>query len=1538
MSATKSTMMSTENGSVTELLQAIDKNISSASLDVLDEDSTNNMSGSINISDEIKPLKLKNTNYSMDDILHTNDSNTVMENIPRAPSFDELEFNTRLNREPSLSRLSGPRQLANSSLSRTFSNKMGRSSSFKSSAPTTRDNSPSKKSVCFEDSPPKIVEYDELTPDNSDNSTEDHPDATFESNWDGKLKPMHHPLPPPPPKHQILTPSPQKDTTLGSSDEDTQDFNLTKEDLQNSSITLEQRLDLVLGSDEVSKRVQQDEINRGSGSPLRSVSQKEEELLLSIKNKERIAEEDMLRDASELFEQDLRNSDKSAFVIRLDPVLKRKNSNNSLRDEERELSTTVVSQTQNPITLVDGMKNADPNNLPAPAPVDDLTSIAESTADSFASATDIIESEPAGTQIKKEPNSSNSISTLQEDEQEDKTSTSTNTETPKKGHKKKLSLSESISSFMSSFGKSKKGDDVQVKLEKLEPEAIPGSFVIEGETPAPELTENIPDPIVKEELGLLPSPHIERALSASPSSPSPPAIENVTPITEPSETIASEEPSSEAHDSDGALSIQSSIHGDLSQQRAVSPLEHASLLNNSSPHLAEQPVGTGIDDLLLSRPPILADGEDDADSSFADEFKETMLYNSSDRMNESYRSVPGDTSGNILEQINDEDEDVYVLSGEAEPDVASAAAIEEDTPAPKSSEVSKSPLLHSSLDTGTIEKLTEEPRQIYTPTDHVDVEVAVQTEDLDFGEDFGTLKESLDSTEDDTREGPRGTLPSFNSTLFHDKVPEDDMPAIVSPPTSYIDIWHSQPKPQSPQPQYGSGAFGSMRTATPPENILRRLSTRRSKSDRADKITLDASQLKDEASSERKRLSLLNEDSFIATSVSQSSVVKLESRNTSMNTDSSLFPADTSNVLTNSSGIGLPDLSSSSDFALAFKEWDVSQSEPTFQKSDNSGQDELVKAIWGSNEPATGSGSTDGRTPPFDAGKIENMIAKNVTGEEAHVKSSSAVGQVIVSNQEDHGVDVEYESHQNISFKSLDSQTTPYSMLTKPSENRQHPYSSTIRSIASTSSPDMVNARLASGISGRGLDLNSDFEKAFKMRIGSSSSNDILDKEELSTPIVPEVDNLSYMKTRVKNNQSAPQVKSAPSQKSQAPRVRTPLAALAGSELNQASPRETSVGGERSVSQPNSVNYQVGDQMLKTQNSRMSMFEQDLDMTSSDKGRLYIRINKLEGVLLDNIKNHKATFKLYLDNGKHTIATPMMDLDHSVAVDKEFEIIIDDDITEVFFTFKVTYHRPENELVEVYEKIPLKNNRLSRLIGAKPKFRVQKAFETRKVVNDPWDSKFANDGSFGKNKISFFTNDNEITGKSQNYIIELFNEWETVVQNGKKFEKPPHLIGKMDVTMMYIPRTSPLETLPPSMKIANSIADHLVEQSNVRHEGFLFQEGGDCDLWKRRFFRLEGTKLIAHHEVTKKPRALINLLKTVDVMHNGKKRETGGRNFTDEILMNDGFKLKFKNGEIITFNAETEGLKAEWINALEKVVGFNKFHQPWVKIIAKNKQ
>lgn len=93
--------------------------------------------------------------------------------------------------------------------------------------------------------------------------------------------------------------------------------------------------------------------------------------------------------------------------------------------------------------------------------------------------------------------------------------------------------------------------------------------------------------------------------------------------------------------------------------------------------------------------------------------------------------------------------------------------------------------------------------------------------------------------------------------------------------------------------------------------------------------------------------------------------------------------------------------------------------------------------------------------------------------------------------------------------------------------------------------------------------------------------------------------------------------------------------------------------------------------------------------------------------------------------------------------------------------------------------------------------------------------------------------------------------------------------------------------------------------------------------------------MTAYHETTLQPRATINLnkaTKLIDDKTSLTQRETttkgGGRRksgFAEEdggyMFVEEGFRIRFANGEVIDFYADTAAQKNEWMQALGQVVG-----------------
>lgn len=340
-----------------------------------------------------------------------------------------------------------------------------------------------------------------------------------------------------------------------------------------------------------------------------------------------------------------------------------------------------------------------------------------------------------------------------------------------------------------------------------------------------------------------------------------------------------------------------------------------------------------------------------------------------------------------------------------------------------------------------------------------------------------------------------------------------------------------------------------------------------------------------------------------------------------------------------------------------------------------------------------------------------------------------------------------------------------------------------------------------------------------------------------------------------------------------------------------------------------------------------------------ERGRLFLRVIGLKNIDLPDINEHHADFSITLDNGVHCIKTSNYKMDsHNTLINKEFELTVGNSL-EFILTMKANYEKSRGKLVEVKERRVVKSkNRISRLFGSKDIITTTKFVPQN--VKDTWSNKIAQDGSFARCYVDLDQYESKITGEACNFNITCFNEWETVPgkDNGPNTRCQPYRIGQLEVKMLFVPRTNNQEILPTSIKSAYECIEDLQQESNLTHEGYLHQEGGDCEILKKRYFKLQGTSLVAHSEFSHKTRAKINLSKIVDVIYVDEtdinKSSANYRNFSDVILVAHSFKIKFANGEVIDFGAPNRNEKFEWVAILEKIVYRNKFRrQPWVKLM-----
>jgi hypothetical protein len=122
--------------------------------------------------------------------------------------------------------------------------------------------------------------------------------------------------------------------------------------------------------------------------------------------------------------------------------------------------------------------------------------------------------------------------------------------------------------------------------------------------------------------------------------------------------------------------------------------------------------------------------------------------------------------------------------------------------------------------------------------------------------------------------------------------------------------------------------------------------------------------------------------------------------------------------------------------------------------------------------------------------------------------------------------------------------------------------------------------------------------------------------------------------------------------------------------------------------------------------------------------------------------------------------------------------------------------------------------------------------------------------------------------------------------------------------------------------------------------------------WRRRFFRLNGSKLTAFHESTGQPRATINLAnasKLIDDRRALVQKETTGKGgsrrksgFAEEeegyMFVEEGFRVRFANGEVIDFYADTAKDKEGWMKILDGAVGKESTGMGWCDLVLKREE
>ncbi|KAI5306655.1 hypothetical protein KEM56_007752 [Ascosphaera pollenicola] len=385
-----------------------------------------------------------------------------------------------------------------------------------------------------------------------------------------------------------------------------------------------------------------------------------------------------------------------------------------------------------------------------------------------------------------------------------------------------------------------------------------------------------------------------------------------------------------------------------------------------------------------------------------------------------------------------------------------------------------------------------------------------------------------------------------------------------------------------------------------------------------------------------------------------------------------------------------------------------------------------------------------------------------------------------------------------------------------------------------------------------------------------------------------------------------------------------------------------------------------------------------------ERGRLFVKVIGVKDLELPLPRGQRNQFSLTLDNGMHCVTTNWLDLARSAPIGQEFELVVLNDL-EFQLTLQMKIDPPKPKPVERPPSPARttftrpKTSTFSRVFGSPKKrremeLRMQQEMEQQVERErqrhralmaqsvDPWEKVrplVANDGSFGRAYIALSEHEKAAFGRPYSTQVACFNEWATeatpsgttvsrfskkttstnspMAQTPQPQRRPPYRIGTLEVQFLYVPKPKGAEDkdMPKSMNAAIREMTEAENTATKSWKGFLSQQGGDCPYWRRRFFKLQGSKLTAYHESTLQPRATINLAKAAKLVDDksiltqkdtttrggARRRSAFAEDEEGYMFVEEGFRIRFGNGEVIDFYADSPAEKENWMEMLSQVVG-----------------
>ncbi|WWC99204.1 hypothetical protein V866_006099 [Kwoniella sp. B9012] len=374
-------------------------------------------------------------------------------------------------------------------------------------------------------------------------------------------------------------------------------------------------------------------------------------------------------------------------------------------------------------------------------------------------------------------------------------------------------------------------------------------------------------------------------------------------------------------------------------------------------------------------------------------------------------------------------------------------------------------------------------------------------------------------------------------------------------------------------------------------------------------------------------------------------------------------------------------------------------------------------------------------------------------------------------------------------------------------------------------------------------------------------------------------------------------------------------------------------------------------------------------------GTIFVKVLGVEGLQIP-VPDQPTYFCITLDNGIDYIRTPYSVLGEGAKVNQEFSLV---EHPNFEFSLSLDIRRDPHILKMLHQKseIPASNPAIKRpqtpsspahksggfrsLFASPRKPKASKdprSTTPQPVVPTPASSNTASakpvdnivkylsspsGSTIAKTHIAF----KPIAKNCESRVLEIRYPMFAMFKAGSSGSngQSRKQLAKITLQIFRLPPIPGLkgEELPQCIDEALRGMRHHAWHEHEYHEGVLTQEGGDCNMPKRRLFKLIGGNLVAINEVTKKEVTKIDLRQAISVIDlnaqdNGtpKSRMTMRPRSSDEGLSVRPrcFMVEFTDGEGITFAADNDKSKEVWMQTLEGLIGKIPSNPLWAELLA----